>query len=196
MCLQILQMSVFSKILRSDDTCGQRQYKKLSMHSQKAFLLFQTILSWKLLSSVKISCTLLSWADYAKLPIKLSAIWNVSTSGLVVSPVYYVGRFPLRSKGACGSKTAIKSFEIEVDMSVMRSFTFIQSSFKGAAVWFFSKLSRLVLTCEIDFNRDWKANAGPAAPYPLSSWKLPKIFLFSIISLQLFLRPNSIMLEY
>ena len=103
------------------------------------------------------------------MPIKLSAIWNVSTSGLAVSPSYYVGRFPLRSRGACGSKRVIKSFEIEPAMAVMTSFKFMSSSFKEAAKWFLSKFSTLVLTYEIDLMSDWKAIAGPGAPYPLSS---------------------------
>ena len=78
---------------------------------------------------------------------------------------------------------AIKSFEIELAIAMMMSFIFMSSSFKGAAEWFLSKVSTFVLTCEIDFKRDWKANEGPAPPYPVSSWKLLKMFLSSIISL-------------
>jgi hypothetical protein len=109
------------------------------------------------------SCTLLSCADYAKFPIKLSAIWKASTSGLAVSSSNYAGRFPLKRRGAYGSNRVIKSFEIELAMSEMRSFTFMSSSFKEAAKWFLSKFSTLVLTCEIDLMSDWKAKAGPGA---------------------------------
>jgi hypothetical protein len=54
-------------------------------------------------------------------------------------------------------------------MAEMRSFKFMSSSFKEAAKWFLSKFSTLVLTYEIDLMSDWKAKAGPGAPYPLSS---------------------------
>ena len=76
---------------------------------------------------------------------------------------------PLKSRVTCGSKRAIKSFEIEPAMAVMSSVTLISSSSNEAANLFLSKISTLVLTYEIELMSDWKAKPGPVTPYPFSS---------------------------